>query len=224
MRCGEALDKMLSNDQASRETHPSTSSDAPTPQPRATPPTPINEPVVPMSKLMEPRHSPSLLEFKIPQSPPANYESVLEAIHTRPLPSERLPPAKRICNRDEPAIPHSLLREIATIFNVKVKKLPNDSGFDKSTILHCTLNDEDLPTVPPLTIRIPSGYPLVSPICDLSPYQTSSSSLVTEVGRTLADRLSKSVHTYTLSALISDWEMCVLRAMSKKLAAVENSL
>ena len=107
MRCGEALDKMLSSDQASRETHPSVSSDAPTPQPRATPPTPHSEPpVVPAPKLLEPRHSPSLLEFKIPPSPPANYESLLEAIHSRPLPPERLPPAKRMCNRGE-SIAHS---------------------------------------------------------------------------------------------------------------------
>lgn len=98
MRCGEALDKMFNNDQSSRESH-SSFSDPTTPQARPPVTTPHSEPVVPQSKLVEPRHSPSLLEFKRVPSPPSNYESLLGAIHTRPLPPERLPPAKRMCNR-----------------------------------------------------------------------------------------------------------------------------
>ncbi|XP_064392740.1 mediator of RNA polymerase II transcription subunit 15-like isoform X2 [Halichondria panicea] len=221
MRCGEALDKMFNNDQSSRESH-SSFSDPTTPQARPPVTTPHSEPVVPQSKLVEPRHSPSLLEFKRVPSPPSNYESLLGAIHTRPLPPERLPPAKRMY---EPLIPFGLMRELATISKVKVKQFPSENRFDKSTILQCALDDDGLYPVPPLTIRIPSNYPLVSPVCDLTSYHTSTNStLVMEVGRTLSERLSRSVHTYSLSSLLSDWEMCVLRAMSNQLLTSDASL
>ena len=85
--------------------------------------------------------------------------------------------------------------------------------------LSLLLDDDGLFPVPPLKVRIPSSYPLVSPVCDLTPYHASTSStLVTEVGQTLSERLSRSVHTHSLSALLSDWEMCVIRAMAKQLS------
>ena len=109
MRCGEALDKMFNSDQSSRESHPSLSDPA-TPQTIS-----HTEPVVPQPKLMEPQHSPSLLEFKRVPSPPANYESLLGAIHTRPLPPERLPPSKRMCNR---GVIISCMTEFVLLYNL----------------------------------------------------------------------------------------------------------
>ena len=82
------------------------------------------------------------------------------------------------------------------------------------TICLFPLVDEDLPKVPSLTITLPSNYPTFSPICDMSTYQNSTP-FIEEVGRILSDKISKRMAMFSLSTLLDDWELSVLRAMSK---------
>lgn len=61
--------------------------------------TPHSEPVVPPTKLTDPSKSKSLMDFKMIPSPPPTCGNLLETIQAKPLPPERVPPAKRLCNR-----------------------------------------------------------------------------------------------------------------------------
>ncbi len=83
------------------------------------------------------------------------------------------------------------------------------------------LVDKDLPKVPSLTIVLPATYPALSPICDMSNYQDSTP-FIEEVGRLLSEQLSKRVPMCSLSTLLDDWELSVLRAMSKLLNTEED--
>ena len=81
------------------------------------------------------------------------------------------------------------------------------------------LADDGLPKVPSLTVRIPPNYPLVSPECDLTHYDATP--FLKDVAKLLSERLARSNSVYTLSALLSGWESCVLRAMTNELTSQE---
>ena len=80
IKCGQALEKMFEQ-QHQRQ------------------PSPTSTPEVPSTKLTDPSKSPSLLLFKMLPSPPPTCNNLMETIRDCPLPAERLPPAKRRCNR-----------------------------------------------------------------------------------------------------------------------------
>jgi hypothetical protein len=50
-------------------------------------------------KLINPAKSKSLMDFKMIPSPPPTCGNLMETIQAKPLPPERVPPAKRLCNR-----------------------------------------------------------------------------------------------------------------------------
>ena len=122
---------------------------------------------------------------------------------------------------DEPTIPPSLLRELAVLDHFKIKHLPRENQFDKSTILQCSLEDSGLPEVPALTVTIPPNYPSVSPICNLSHYHNHSMPFLKSVGKLLSEKLMRSHWTYSLSLLLTSWEDSVLRAMARELTSLE---
>ena len=78
----------------------------------------------------------------------------------------------------------------------------------------CQLEDRDLPSVPPLNITIPRNYPeSASPICsDLVAYETTP--FLNKVKDALMARMAKLPHRYSLSQLLSAWEMSVRAACS----------
>ena len=60
---------------------------------------PPSEPVVPPTRLTDPSKSKSLMDFKMIPSPPPTCGNLRETIQAKPLPPERVPPSKRLCNR-----------------------------------------------------------------------------------------------------------------------------
>ena len=120
-----------------------------------------------------------------------------------------------------PTIPPSLLRELAVLDHFKIKLLPKENNFDKSTTLSCSLEDSGLPAVPALTVTIPPNYPSVSPICNLSEYHNNGLPFLKSVGKLLSEKLMRSHWTYSLSLLLTSWEDCVLRAMARELTSLE---
>lgn len=183
---------------------------------------PPAEPVVPPVRLADPSKSKSLMDFKMIPSPPPTCGNLLDTIRAKPLPPERVPPAKRLCNRESPSIPPSLLRELAVLDHFKIKLLPKENQFDKSTTLRCSLEDNGLPEVPALTVTIPPNYPSVSPICNLNDYHNNSVPFLKSVGKLLSEKLMRSHWTYSLSLLLTSWEDCVLRAMARELTSLED--
>ena len=89
-KCGESLERMFgSHLKEISDAHHSHSSLEPPPS------------LPPTAKLPEFSRSQSLLEFKMIPSPPPTCNNLLETIQAKPLPPERLPPAKRQCNRGQ---------------------------------------------------------------------------------------------------------------------------
>ena len=91
--------------------------------------------------------------------------------------------------------------------------------FSHNILLVCQLEDKDLPSVPPLNVVIPQTYPdQSSPVCgtdeDLFEYQFTP--FLSKVKDALQSRLSKMPHKYSLSQLLSAWEMSVRAACSVK--------
>lgn len=89
-KCGESLERMFgSHLKEISDAHHSHSSLEPPPS------------LPPTAKLPEFSRSQSLFEFKMIPSPPPTCNNLLETIQAKPLPPERLPPAKRQCNRGQ---------------------------------------------------------------------------------------------------------------------------
>ena len=98
-KCGLALEKMAEQYNSRNggedplQTPPATSASMSiAPQP----------PLHMLKPITELSNSKSLMDFKVIPSPPPTYSSLVETIQAKPLPSERLPPAKRRCNRGTP--------------------------------------------------------------------------------------------------------------------------
>ena len=122
---------------------------------------------------------------------------------------------------ESPTISPSLLRELAVLDHFKIKLVPKEHKFDKSTTLHCSLEDSGLPEVPALTVTIPPNYPSVSPICNLNHYHDNSVPFLKSIGKLLSEKLMRSHWTYSLSLLLTSWEDSVLRAMARELTSLE---
>ncbi|XP_076452946.1 uncharacterized protein LOC143288402 isoform X2 [Babylonia areolata] len=110
-------------------------------------------------------------------------------------------------------LPLVLQREIANLgnrFHVSLDPLHHPSN----TTIHlvCTLDDLNLPSVPPVLVTIPPRYPKNSPVCephtcpgyDASNFFKTVSSIMAEMMRRMSD--------YSLTALLNAWEMSVRKA------------
>ena len=115
------------------------------------------------------------------------------------------------------SIPPCLLRELAVLDHFKIKLLPKENQFNKSTTLCCSLEDNGLLEVPALTVTIPPNYPSVSPICNLNQndYHNNSVPFLKSIGKLLSEKLMRSHWAYSLSLVLTSWEDCVLGAMAK---------
>lgn len=134
------------------------------------------------------------------------------------------PPIKRrrISDDDETAtpnalvVPHVLQGEIARLDQkFKVQLDPSTMPTGKGVIkLVCQLDDRHLPCVPPISVVIPEGYPMMSPNCKLIEYEYNSTPFLTSVQSALAARVSKLPKLFSLTHLLDTWEMAVRMACS----------
>lgn len=114
-------------------------------------------------------------------------------------------------------VPDVLQGEIARLhshFKVTLDPAqPLDRKPRKSSIsLICKLDDALLPSVPPITVTIPHSYPKVAPIYDddMTAYYTTP--FLQRVQESFSSRLSKMRPRFTLSQLLTAWEMSVRAA------------
>lgn len=135
------------------------------------------------------------------------------------------PPIKRrriSDDDDEPTssntliVPHVLQGEIARLDQkFKVSLDPSTMPTGKGVIkLVCQLDDKHLPCVPPISVVIPEGYPMISPNCKLIEYEYNSTPFLMSVQSALAARVSKLPKLFSLTHLLDTWEMAVRMACS----------
>jgi len=121
-------------------------------------------------------------------------------------------------------IPDVLQGEVARLqpqFKVSLDPA-QPTHFSNNIMLVCQLEDKDLPSVPPLCVTIPQNYPhAAAPVCgtdeDLFEYQFTP--FLNKVKDALQSRLAKMPQRYSLSQLLSAWEMSVRAACSVNKAA-----
>jgi len=119
-------------------------------------------------------------------------------------------------------IPDVLQGEVARLqpqFKVSLDPAQPAHFSAHNILLICQLEDRDLPSVPPLNVTIPHNYPdFAAPVCgsdqDLSEYQFTP--FLSRVKDALQSRLAKMPQRYSLSQLLSAWEMSVRAACSVK--------
>eukprot|EP00088_Acartia_fossae_P000610 TRINITY_DN1024_c0_g1_i3.p1 TRINITY_DN1024_c0_g1~~TRINITY_DN1024_c0_g1_i3.p1 ORF type:complete len:660 (-),score=189.15 TRINITY_DN1024_c0_g1_i3:51-2030(-) len=126
-----------------------------------------------------------------------------------PLP--RTPPAS---DESKDRLPDILQGEIARLdprFRVAFASSQPDYC-STSVDLVCQLDDKDLPAVPPLRITIPPNYPDYPPSVDLDSPQFLTTPFLDEVSAALSSRVNRMAHRFTLSQLLTAWELSVRSA------------
>jgi len=130
-------------------------------------------------------------------------------------------------------IPNVLQGEVARLqpqFKVSLDPAQPGSGFGVAHPVHlvCQLEDKDLPSVPPLSVTIPHNYPeKAAPICHgFTSHEEDDSEdealeytftpFLQRVKDALVARLSKMPTKFSLSQLLSAWEMSVRAACNVK--------
>jgi len=133
------------------------------------------------------------------------------------------PPAKRQKIDDnifEP-IPELIQGEIArldTKFKVQLDPLQSEG----STSIHiiCRLDSLDLPSVPPICIRIPDGYPRRPPQVFADEQEYDASPFLKEIDKIFNGNVLKLARQYSLTCLLHTWEASVRQACHHELAIV----
>lgn len=129
---------------------------------------------------------------------------------TYPCPS---PPAKRQKLEEitpEP-IPELLQGEIArldTKFKVQLDPLQHEGS---STVhIICRLDGRDLPSVPPICVRIPNGYPQRPPQVFADEQEYDASPFLKEIDKILDENIRKLPRLYSLTSLLHTWVSYIL--------------
>jgi len=116
-------------------------------------------------------------------------------------------------------VPDIVQGEIARLRSQFKVNLDPAQPVPKSGMVHltCQLEDPNLPSVPPLSVTLPPGYPFeASPSCETEMTDYFATSFLGLVQSALDARLSKMPSRYTLSQLLSAWEMSVRAACSPR--------
>lgn len=109
-------------------------------------------------------------------------------------------------------IPDVLQGEIARLDQrFKVSLDPAQQNGSKCIQLICWLDDRHLPCVPPVSVTVPSDYPLTPPRCIMAPHEYATTFL-SAVQKALDARITKLPKRYSLSQLLDTWEMSVRQA------------
>ncbi|XP_064612392.1 mediator of RNA polymerase II transcription subunit 15-like [Liolophura sinensis] len=128
-----------------------------------------------------------------------------------PLPRKR----KRESESPDDDIPDVLQGEVARLdrrFHVNLN--PANSSSSKTIHLTCYLQDKNLPTVPPIQVLVPDGYPSTSPSCDMDTVDYDSTPFLQAIHKLLLSRLLRMPDRFSLTALLNTWEMTVRHACS----------
>lgn len=134
---------------------------------------------------------------------------------------KNLPPAKkRRLSEDQVVpslpneIPHILQREIARLnskFKINLDQTTHTMS-SKNITLICSLDDKQLPPVPPLTIVIPEDYPSTSPQCTISDHEYDGSDFLGKVRKSLKARVSKLPRMHSLTHILETWCLAIRQA------------
>ncbi len=99
--------------------------------------------------------------------------------------------------------------------NLKSSKRPRLTGADKSFTLECSLEDPNLPSVPPVTIKVPPGYPDRPPrLAEMKEYDATP--FLERVRSALEARVGKMPEMFTVTQVLVAWEMSVRAACAPK--------
>ena len=145
----------------------------------------------------------------------------LEAIYGSEISLPPLPKKKKMDHGHSSQgsdIPDVIQGEIARLRSQFKVNLDPSQPSQKSNIIHltCQLEDPNLPSVPPISVTLPPSYPETSPICDAEMTEYYSTPFLSKVQEALTARLGKMPARFTLSQLLSAWEMSVRAACSPK--------
>lgn len=125
-----------------------------------------------------------------------------------------LPPPLKKQKPEEPSseIPDVLQGEIARLDQrFKVSLDPAQQNGSKCIQLICWLDDKHLPCVPPVSVTVPSDYPLTPPRCVMAPHEYATTFLCA-VQKALNARITKLPKRFSVSQLLDTWEMSVRQA------------
>ncbi|XP_043275644.1 mediator of RNA polymerase II transcription subunit 15-like [Venturia canescens] len=127
---------------------------------------------------------------------------------------KNLPPPLKKQKVEEPVsdIPDVLQGEIARLDQrFKVSLDPAQQNGSKCIQLICWLDDRHLPCVPPVSVTVPSDYPLTPPRCVMAPHEYATTFL-SAVQKALNARITKLPKRFSVSQLLDTWEMSVRQA------------
>ncbi|XP_064121852.1 mediator of RNA polymerase II transcription subunit 15-like isoform X2 [Macrobrachium nipponense] len=88
-------------------------------------------------------------------------------------------------------------------------------GSDDLTLI-CQLDDPNLPCVPPITLTIPSAYPMKTPRCDLLPVDYETTDFLKNIRESMLVRLKNMPPHCSLTMMLHSWEMSVRQACAPK--------
>ncbi|XP_057327713.1 mediator of RNA polymerase II transcription subunit 15-like [Microplitis mediator] len=152
------------------------------------------------------------------QSPMANHTlqrtfgPCLEALFGPEIKNLPPPLKKQKVEESVSEIPDVLQGEIARLDQrFKVSLDPAQQNGSKCIQLICWLDDRHLPCVPPVSVSVPSDYPLTPPRCVMAPHEYTTAFL-SAVQKALTARITKLPRRFSVSQLLDTWEMSVRQA------------
>lgn len=133
------------------------------------------------------------------------------------------PPLKKLKKDSESQneIPDALQGEIARLDSrFKVAMNPLKQPGSRSIQLLCYLDDKHLPCVPPISLTIPEEYPKNPPSCHMSPFDYNATQFLKDVQKSLQTRIEHLPKHFSVSQLLTTWEMSVRQACAPSLTPV----
>ncbi|KAI1285817.1 Mediator of RNA polymerase II transcription subunit 15 [Halotydeus destructor] len=118
-------------------------------------------------------------------------------------------------------VPEVIQGEIArldTKFKVQLDPLQQEGSTSIKMI--CRLDDLDLPSVPPMSIRVPEGYPKRPPHFYLDEEDYSTSTFLSDTKRIFDQNVRKLAPLHSVTSLLHTWEMSVRQASTQDIAIV----
>lgn len=110
-------------------------------------------------------------------------------------------------------IPEVLQGEVARLDQkFKVQLHPLQQPGSKTIYLICHLDDQDLPCVPPISLKVPINYPSRPPQCFIDDEEYSASQILSSIKKTFDDHIGKLPEIFSIMTLLNRWELSVRQA------------
>lgn len=110
-------------------------------------------------------------------------------------------------------IPEVLQGEVARLDQkFKIQLHPLQPPGSKTINLICHLDDQDLPCVPPISLKVPENYPSKPPQCFIDDEEYSASSTLSSIKKTFDDHMGKLPEIFSIMTLLNRWELSVRQA------------